>query len=305
MLAGRRALVQRAGPAVRVFLVPGEPVALDLHRQPAGERVDDGDADAVQAAGHRVGLAVELAAGVQRGQHDLDRRPLLDRVPVDRDAPAVVGDAHPAVGHQRHHDRVADAGHRLVDRVVHHLLDQVVEPPLPGRSDVHSRALANCFQTLENGDRARVVVRRRCLGSHARSLPPARSGGTWGRHAGGGSDRLDAETASRAAGAAARGSVLSSLARYGLQTGHRCRLTRREPVQLGAEKVPHRHPPRHERSEPSPRPAGRGARPAVADGPRCCRPAARIGRAGQVDPATAAGPWVRPAGRSGRTVAWR
>ena len=176
VLAGRRALHQRAGPAVRVFLGPGEPVALDLHLHAGGQRVHHRDADAVQAAGHRVRLAVELAAGVQRGQDDLDGRALLDRVPVDRDATAVVEDAHPAVGHQRHDDRVADTGHRLVDRVVHHLLDQVVEPALPGRTDVHSGALANCFQTLENSDRARVVGRRRCLGSHARSLPPAGSG---------------------------------------------------------------------------------------------------------------------------------
>jgi hypothetical protein len=61
----------------------------------------------VQAAGHRVGLAVELAAGVQRGQDDLERRALLDRVQVDRDAAAVVGHPDPAVGQQGDLDLVS------------------------------------------------------------------------------------------------------------------------------------------------------------------------------------------------------
>ena len=55
----------------------------------------------MQAAGDRVAAATELAAGVQHGQHDLDRRPLLHRVLVDRDAAAVVDDPHAAVGAAR------------------------------------------------------------------------------------------------------------------------------------------------------------------------------------------------------------
>jgi hypothetical protein len=39
-------------------------------KQPVAQRVDDGDADAVQAAGDLVGVVVELAAGVQDGEDD-------------------------------------------------------------------------------------------------------------------------------------------------------------------------------------------------------------------------------------------
>ena len=60
------------GHRVLVGLRPDVAVAADLHLEPGGQRVHHGDADAVQAAGHRVGVAVELAAGVQRGEHDLD-----------------------------------------------------------------------------------------------------------------------------------------------------------------------------------------------------------------------------------------
>ena len=157
---GRLALAQRGGRRrVGVALVPRETVALDLDVQPGGQGVHDADPDAVQAAGHGVGLAVELAARVQRGQHHLDRRPLLHRVPVDRDAAAVVLDPDPAVGQQRHPDRVADPGQRLVDGVVDHLLDEVVQAALPGRADVHARPLAYGLEPLEYLDLPSVVAR--------------------------------------------------------------------------------------------------------------------------------------------------
>jgi hypothetical protein len=111
----------------------------------------------MQAAGHSVGLAVELAAGVQRGHHDLDRRPVLDRVLVDGDAAAVVPHPDPAVGQQRHVDGVAETGQRLVDRVVHNLVDEVMQSAFAGRADVHSGTLADCLKALEYRDRACIV----------------------------------------------------------------------------------------------------------------------------------------------------
>ena len=106
----------------------------------------------MQAAGDRVGLAVELAARVQRGQHDLDGGPLLHRVLVHRDAAAVVGHPDAAVGEQRDLDLVAVSRQRLVDGVVDNLLDQVVQSAFARRADVHARALANRLQALEDRD---------------------------------------------------------------------------------------------------------------------------------------------------------
>ncbi len=48
-------------------------------------------------------------------------------------------------------------GQGLVDGVVDHLVDEVVQTPLTGGADVHAGALANRVQTLENRDRAGVV----------------------------------------------------------------------------------------------------------------------------------------------------
>ena len=77
----RAAALRRAGDlelAVRraalVALLIDLAVAPDLEVERLGQRVDDRDADAVQAARHLVAVVVELAAGVQHGQHDFGGR---------------------------------------------------------------------------------------------------------------------------------------------------------------------------------------------------------------------------------------
>ena len=60
---------------------------------------DDRDADAVQAARGLVDLGVEFAARVQRAHDDFERGLLRElRMRIDRDAAAVVGHGHEAVG---------------------------------------------------------------------------------------------------------------------------------------------------------------------------------------------------------------
>ncbi len=148
---------RRPRDADGVRLGPDVALAVDLDVEPRRQRVDDRDADAVQAAGDLVAAAAELAAGVQHGEHDLDRGLALALDDVDRDAAAVVGDADAAVGEQRDLDPVAVPGQRLVDRVVDHLVDQVVQAALAGRADVHARALADRLEPLEHLDVAGVV----------------------------------------------------------------------------------------------------------------------------------------------------
>ena len=139
--------------ALREVLLPLAAVAVDLEVEPARQRVHDRHADAVQAAGDLVALAAELAAGVQHGEHDLGRRlALVLGVVVDRDAAAVVDDPAAAVGEQRDVDPRRVAGHRLVDRVVDDLVDEVVQAGEPGRADVHPGAFPDRLEALENRD---------------------------------------------------------------------------------------------------------------------------------------------------------
>src|SRR5699024_6103767 len=144
--------------AARVGLAPDVAVAPDLDLHPAGQGVDHGGAHAVQTAGDRVAAAAELAAGVQHGEHELHGGLALGGVHRHGDAAGVVDAAHAAVGQERDLDGVAVAGHRLVDRVVHDLLDHVVQAALTGGADVHARALADRLEALEDGDVRGVVV---------------------------------------------------------------------------------------------------------------------------------------------------
>ena len=86
----------------------------------------------MQTTRHGVGVAVELATRVQLRQHDLHRGFAVHRVGFDRDATSVVDDADTTVGQQRDLDAAGITGHRLVDGVVHNLLDQVVQATYTG-----------------------------------------------------------------------------------------------------------------------------------------------------------------------------
>ena len=138
-----------------------------------GERVDDRDADAVQAARDLVALAAELAAGVQRrvarsrprswpGYWGCSSTGMPRPSSTTRQLPSA---------RMRHVDAGAEAGHRLVHGVVDDLPDQVVEPRRAGRADVHPRADPHRIETLQNGDVAGPVARRIPWSSRPRRLP--------------------------------------------------------------------------------------------------------------------------------------
>jgi hypothetical protein len=136
-------------------------IAVDLDDEALGQRVHDAHTDAVEPAGDLVAVAAELATGVQHGEHDLDGALALVRprgVRVDRDAAPVVLDAAGAVGEQVHIDAVGVARHRLVDGVVDHLPDEVVQPGEAGRADVHPRPFADGIEALEDLDVLGAVV---------------------------------------------------------------------------------------------------------------------------------------------------
>ena len=132
----------------RVLLAVGVAVAVDLEHEPRRQRVHDRHADTVQTARHLVAAVAELAARVQRGHHDLGRRPaLVLRVLVDRDAAPVVGDAAPAVGEQGDVDPGRVAGHRLVDR-------RCRRPPTRGGAGPASRSSrCTCRAGVRTGSR--------------------------------------------------------------------------------------------------------------------------------------------------------
>jgi hypothetical protein len=82
----------------------------------------------------------------------LHARLVLRLVQVYRDAAAVVDDPDAAVLEHRDQNRVAVAGECLIDRVVDHLVDEVVETARTGGTDVHSRTFSHRLETLEHLD---------------------------------------------------------------------------------------------------------------------------------------------------------
>ena len=128
------------------------PVTTHLRDEPLRERVDDRESDAVEPAGHLVALTAELAAGVKLGQDDGERREALIGHHVDRNTRAPVRDGDRVVRMEPYLDPVVSARERLVDRVVHDLVDEVVEAPRAGRADVHPGSQPDGLETLENRD---------------------------------------------------------------------------------------------------------------------------------------------------------
>ena len=169
-LLGRLALLEGLRDGVVVALRPFVAVSLDVHLEPGRQGVHHRDAHAVQPSGHRVGVGVELAAGVQLGHDDVDGGDPRG-VHGDGDAAAVVGDLDAAVLAQHHGDGSGVARHGLVHGVVDHLPHQVVQAALARGPDVHARAFADGLEAFEDGDLGGVVFAWDLLlrGSHGRN----------------------------------------------------------------------------------------------------------------------------------------
>ena len=55
-------------------------------------------------------------------------------------------------------DMRAVAGKRLIDRIVHNLIDKVVQASRRSRTDVHARSLPDCLKSFQNLDLVRPVL---------------------------------------------------------------------------------------------------------------------------------------------------
>ena len=115
----------------------------------------------MQTAGNLVGVLVEFSARVQLGHDDFGRRDAFTLVDVGWDAAPVVAHRARAVGVERYNHFRGKPGERLVDGVVHHLVDHVMEAgTVIGVADIHARPLADRVEALEDLDRLGAIVGR-------------------------------------------------------------------------------------------------------------------------------------------------
>ena len=107
----------------------------------------------MQTARHLVGILVELSAGMELGHDDLGRRNAFLGMDAYGNAAAVVGHGAGAVGFERHGHMGRVAGKRLVDRIVHDLVDHVMEAGAVVRvADIHAGPLAHGVQPPQHLD---------------------------------------------------------------------------------------------------------------------------------------------------------
>ncbi len=159
--AGRGADHRQGGVGLALAEGHGVLLAVLPDREPelAGEGVHAGHAHPVEAAGHLVGVlalgagVVELPAGVEHRHDHFRGAAALLLVDVHRDPAAIILHAAAPVAVQDHVDALAEAREGLVDGVVHHLVDHVVQAAaIVGIADVHPGALPHGLKVAQNRD---------------------------------------------------------------------------------------------------------------------------------------------------------
>ena len=123
-------------------------VPINLRLEPDGQRVHALGTHTVQTAGVLVRPLAKLTARVQVCEHQLHRRHFELLVRVHRDAAAVVLHRHRSVHMNGDLDLITEPGQVLVDRVVEHLVNTVMESVFVRVTDVHPRPLPYGLQTL-------------------------------------------------------------------------------------------------------------------------------------------------------------
>ena len=103
----------------------------------------------MQPSGDSICSLIELSAGMELSKDDLSGRNPLGRVIFCRNAPAVIDNGDMSFSVDGYNNVSAVAGECFIDRVVNNFKDEVVESSLRGITDVHSRPLADRFETFE------------------------------------------------------------------------------------------------------------------------------------------------------------
>ncbi len=188
-VGGAAELLQSAGrQSARELLREQFLVPRHLDPGEAGKRIDHRDPDPVQPAAGGVGLARKLAARMERGEDNFERR--LARIfgmLVHRDAATVVGDGEPVTLIERDFYPVGMARHRLVHRVIEHFCGEVVQRAFVDPADIHTRTAAHRLEPFEHFDCGTIVTLAAACGQfieqiigHARSYRSARVSGASG-----------------------------------------------------------------------------------------------------------------------------
>src|SRR5690349_12254434 len=84
---------------------------------------------------------------------------LVEWMRLYRHSQSVVTNRNNAIGSDCHVDKVSGADHHLIYTSVYDFIDQMVQPTLVGRADIHAGAHAHGLQSLELANATHIVIR--------------------------------------------------------------------------------------------------------------------------------------------------
>ena len=113
----------------------------------------------VQTARHLVGAFVKLTTGMQHRHHHFECAAMLLLVHIHRDATSVVLHGDRVVFVDGHFDVRTEACQRLIDRVIHGFINEMVKTLLADVADIHGGAFSHGLQALQDLDVAGGIVR--------------------------------------------------------------------------------------------------------------------------------------------------
>ena len=129
--------------ALRIILRVDSSVTIHLNVHLGREGVHAAHTHAVQTTGNFIGILVELTTCVKHGHYDLQRRLMLLRMHVHRNTTTVILHGNGVILIDMHGDLVAETRKRLINGIVHYLINKVMQTLKRDIADVHRRSLAH------------------------------------------------------------------------------------------------------------------------------------------------------------------
>ncbi len=133
------------------------PIPVNLHITPFRKSIDSRDTHTVQAAGYFIAPTTKFTACVEHGHHHFQGRLLDLWVHIDRDATSVITYGDAAIRVNIYLNAIAGACQRLIDRVVNHLVDEMVKRFDVCAAHIHSGSASNGLQAFQYLDVFRLV----------------------------------------------------------------------------------------------------------------------------------------------------
>ena len=145
------------------MIVMYKSVTADLNIQICGQGIYNGRTNAMKSTACLISRVVKFTACMEGGKYKtLCRYPF--RMHIYRNSSSIISDRTGAVFLQCYFNFRTVTGQMFIYRIVHDLIDQVVQTFSGYASDVHSRTFPNSFQSFQDRNTTRVVSVFLCHG---------------------------------------------------------------------------------------------------------------------------------------------